>query len=106
MVDDPLAFGEFACARGFLTRADLDRALAEQSAGGARPLPEILIENGTLTQPRVHAIEKLRTFLATPKGSLPDENELVGTSLGGCLLIERVGSGAVGTVYRAHHLRL
>lgn len=32
--------------------------------------------------------------------------ELTGKTLGGCMILERVGSGSMGTTWRAHHLRL
>ncbi|MEZ0228280.1 MAG: protein kinase [Planctomycetota bacterium] len=101
------SFGETAVERGFLTKEQLDRALGVQAKTPTRrSLADICVDLRILNQPTANAIDKLATILSGPKGTLPDENGLVGTVLGGCLLIERCGSGAVGTVYRAHHLRL
>src|SRR5581483_1902478 len=107
MPEDSQPFGETAIEIGFLTREQLERAREVQGkAARPRTLGEVCVELRLLDQPTANGLEKLVTTRTGLKGAPPDDNMLTGTVLGGCLLIERCGSGAVGTVYRGHHLRL
>jgi serine/threonine protein kinase/thioredoxin-like negative regulator of GroEL len=106
MADDSLAFGELALSRGFLTPEKLERArLARSRSPVERSLADICVELRLLDAPTANALTRL-AGVVRHKPLAEDENGLAGTVLGGCLVIERVGAGSVGTVYRAHHLRL
>ncbi|HZU95253.1 MAG TPA: protein kinase [Planctomycetota bacterium] len=106
MADDSLAFGELALSRGFLTAEKLERArLARSRSPVERSLAEICVELRLLDAPTANALQRLAAVVRQ-KPPAEDENGLAGTVLGGCLVIERVGAGSVGTVYRGHHLRL
>src|SRR5271170_2976626 len=107
MPDDSVAFGEAAVASGFLTREQLERALLLRSRSPVeRPVRELCVELKLLSEPLANGLQKLATAVFGVRGAPQDDNGLVGTVLGGCLMIDRVGTGSVGTVYRGHHLRL
>jgi serine/threonine protein kinase/Flp pilus assembly protein TadD len=108
--EQTLLFGETALARGFVTREQLNAALAEQRAHGAGvPLGAVMVNLGFLSLPQATGIEKLNASLRRGAGALgadDDEPNVVGLTLGGCLIVERIATGSMGTTYRAHHLRL
>ncbi len=105
MSEDSLLFGETAVERGFITREQLDAALARQATTPDRHLGEVLVGMGLITSPQANAIEKLKAALqgAAPA---PADAGLIGLALGGCLVLERLAEGSMGTAYRAHHMRL
>jgi serine/threonine protein kinase/Flp pilus assembly protein TadD len=115
MQDEGRLFGEVAVERGFVTREQLDLVLAEiAKRTDPKPVGQVLVEKGLLTAPQATAIEKLKGVLARgnkrpASGEIDpadDGLELTGKTLGGCMILERVGSGSMGTTWRAHHLRL
>lgn len=107
MAQDPRLFGETAVKHGFLTSEQLEQTLDYQRRHEpARSLGELLVERGVLSSSQAAAIEKLRVVLETAGVGPPDENDLVGKTLQRCLILEPIGSGGMGSTYRAHHLRL
>ena len=108
MPQDPQLFGETAVTHGFLTAEKLAQTLEYQRAfEPGRALGELLVERGLLSSSQAAAIEKLRVVLESSHGvATADDNELVGKTLQRCLILEPIGSGGMGTTYRAHHLRL
>ncbi len=107
MSQDSQLFGETAVARGFITREQLEAALAKQEVNPDRSLGEILVGMGLITQPQATAIEKLKAALQRSGAPADDEGAgLIGLTLGGCLVLERLAEGSMGTTYRAHHMRL
>jgi len=104
-------FGEMAVERGFLTSAQLEEALARQQQEPNSTLGQIMVSLGFLTQPQVNGIEKLGRVLKSEKkrqenDEEEEEVEITGLTLGGCLILDRLGVGNMGTAFRAHHLRL
>lgn len=104
-------FGETALAQGFVTPEQLEAALAQQrTRGGGLPLGAIMVNMGLLTLPEATAIEKLNAALRARDAAEAEEEDeeppLTGKVLGGCLLLERLAVGSMGSTYRAHHLRL
>lgn len=104
-------FGEMAVERGFLSSAQLEEALARQQQEPNSTLGQIMVSLGFLTQPQVNGIEKLGRVLASEKKRVEssdeeEEVEITGLTLGGCLILDRLGIGNMGTAFRAHHLRL
>ena len=98
-----------AVERGFLTSAQLETALAEQQKSPNSTLGQIMVSLSFLSQPQVNGIEKLGRVLQdeSKNDSQEDEEvEITGLTLGGCLLLDRLGVGNMGTAFRAHHLRL
>jgi serine/threonine protein kinase/Flp pilus assembly protein TadD len=107
MPTDPRLFGETAVRHGFLTREQLAEALEHQrTREPGRTIGQLLIDRGLLSRGQADAIEKLRTVLESAPGVAPDENELIGKALKRSLILEQIGSGGMGTTYRAHHLKL
>lgn len=115
--DEGLLFGETAVAHGFITCEQLQAALdACRQRADPRPLGAVLVEMGLITEPQATAIEKLRAVKErqaraqrAPEADAPageDDEDLTGVTLGGCLILERMGTGSMGTAWRAHHLRL
>jgi serine/threonine protein kinase/Flp pilus assembly protein TadD len=115
--DDALLYGETAVAHGFITRDQLQTALeARRGRADPQPLGATLVELGFITSPQATAIEKLKSVKmrqsTRPPGEeadaapVEDEPDLTGNTLGGCLILERIGTGSMGTAYRAHHMRL
>ncbi|MGE0711819.1 MAG: protein kinase [Planctomycetota bacterium] len=105
-------FGEMAVERGFITPAQLEAALARQRAQPTQTLGQVLIAMGHLSLPQVNGIDKLQAAIEkeNERKAAGDEDEeeleLTGKTLGGCLILERLGTGNMGTAFRAHHLRL
>ena len=112
MPDDPQLFGELAVERGLITAEQLETALRRQLEHASTvPLGEVLVQLGHVTRPQANALAKLATTLAEGRQAQadqadPDEEDLTGWTLGGCMLLEPIGTGAMGTTWRAHHLRL
>jgi serine/threonine protein kinase/cytochrome c-type biogenesis protein CcmH/NrfG len=110
-MQDSSLFGEMAVERGFLTSPQLEEALARQQQEPNSTLGQIMVALGFLTQPQVNGIEKLGRVLASEKkraesSDEEEEVEITGLTLGGCLILDRLGVGNMGTAFRAHHLRL
>src|SRR3954467_14102918 len=106
MSGDPL-FGELALSRGLITREQLDAALAEQARRGEAALGTVLSDQGVITPALANGLGRLQAALdAEARTGTKDENELLGKRLGGCLVLEQIGAGGMGTTYRCHQLRL
>jgi len=105
MSQDGRLFGEIAVERGFVTPEQLESALEQSRAQGAA-LGEVLVALGLITPPQATAIQKLKDVLELRRRPAADDADLTGQTLGGCLILDRIGVGAMGTTYRAHHLRL
>ncbi len=107
---DGALFGQMAVEQGFCTPAQLESALARQEAQPNKTLGQTMASMGLLSQPQIHALEKLQQALekeqARDLSASEEELRLTGLTLGGCLILERLGVGNMGTAYRAHHLRL
>jgi serine/threonine protein kinase/cytochrome c-type biogenesis protein CcmH/NrfG len=108
-------FGQMAVERGFITPEQLEAALARQRAQPTQSLGQVLAALGYLGLPQVHGIEKLQLAFEkqsrdgtqeAAEGEESDQPNLTGETLGGCLILENLGVGNMGTAYRAHHLRL
>src|SRR5262249_4205411 len=106
MADDPLLFGELAFSHGFATREQLDRALETWRVRSETTLGAVMVELGILTQNQASALARLPLQLGSDPSIAPDENQLIGKKLAGCLIVERIGVGGMGTTYRAHQMRL
>src|SRR5262245_60225273 len=106
MADDPLFFGELAVSHGFASREQVDRALEAQRGRRETAVGAIMVELGILTQNQATALARLQLQLGIDPTVAPDDNQLIGKKLGGCLVFERIGSGGMGTTYRAHQMRL
>lgn len=109
LMHDGGLFGEMAVERGFLSSAQLEEALARQQAEPNSTLGQIMVSLGFLTQPQVNGIEKLGRVLreeSRSEGTDEEGVEITGLILGGCLILDRLGTGNMGTAFRAHHLRL
>lgn len=102
------AFGKTAVERGFITGDQLERALEQLSTREPQPpLRDLLVELGFITLSQGDAIERFVDSDSEPEaksGELSDG--IIGTSFGGCVIKEVVGSGGMGQTYRAHHTRL
>lgn len=102
------SFAETALERGFITRQQYDFASRQQeSAEGESPLGAVLIELGFITPSQADAINRLRRRDDDTWGQNTQYGQsLVGEMLGGCMLLEPIGSGSMGSTFRAHHTRL
>ena len=100
-------FGEVALRQRFVTREQLEAAL-ERQREIQLPIGEVLVEMGFVTPSQVAAILKYQRALhvLNDKTRSGDVDPLVGETLGGCLILEVLGSGAMGRAYKAHHLKL
>jgi tetratricopeptide (TPR) repeat protein/tRNA A-37 threonylcarbamoyl transferase component Bud32 len=106
-MSDSLLFGETAVARGFITPDQLAVALKRHREGPGVPLGAIMVNLGLITLPQATAIEKLNAALRLKQGQqIGEDQDVVGLTLGGCLVLERLATGSMGTTYRAHHMRL
>lgn len=117
--DEAHLFGETAVAHGFVTREQLQAALAAcRQRPDPRPLGAVLVELRLITAPQATAIEKLKAVklrhasrassavAEADAAPADDDDDLTGITLGGCLVLERLGTGSMGTAWRAHHMRL
>jgi serine/threonine-protein kinase len=100
-------FGEVALRQRFVTREQLEAAL-ERQREIQLPIGEVLVEMGFVTPSQVAAILKYQRALhvLNDKTRSGDVDPLVGETLGGCMILEVIGSGAMGRAYKAHHLKL
>lgn len=109
MSEEALLFGEAAVRHGLLTPEGLAQGL-ERVRGQVdpRPLGATLVELGLMSGPQANAVGKLVDVLRRGKRAATEDGELdlTGRTLGGCLVLDRIGTGAMGTTFRAHHLRL
>jgi len=98
-------FGETAVERGFITQDQFDRALTRLK-NESSTMAALLVELGFITATQ----EKTIGRFAVRKGGLNSEeltpDKMIGEELGGCRILQSVGSGGMGTTYRAHHSRL
>jgi len=96
-----IRYGSLALGRQFITRVQLDQALEEQRRSGAA-IGDSLMRFGYVTAAQNAAILKLQSLLQDGRPSDP----ILGQLLGGCVILERLGAGAMGVTYLGHHLKL
>jgi tRNA A-37 threonylcarbamoyl transferase component Bud32/tetratricopeptide (TPR) repeat protein len=100
-----MRLGEVALEKRFVTREQLDAALERQRELRV-PLGEVLVEMGFITPSQVAAILKYQSAQKILGESGTSGDSLLGETLGGCLIVEKIGAGAMGRAYKAHHLKL
>ncbi len=108
-----LRFGDVALRQKFVTKEQLDAAIDRQREIKL-PIGEVLVEMGFVTPSQVAAILKFQRVLHgfnekaahAPDDPASSPDALVGETLGGCLILETIGAGAMGRAYKAHHLKL
>ncbi len=103
-------FGDVALRQKFITKEQLDAAI-ERQAEIKLPIGEVLVEMGFVTPSQVAAILKYQRALYAlsekeARGEQENKDPLIGETLGGCLITEKVGAGNMGRAYKAHHLKL
>lgn len=105
-----LRFGDVALRQKFVTKEQLDAAI-ERQREIKLPIGEVLVEMGFVTPSQVAAILKYQRALynlneKAARGDDSKQDALVGETLGGCLVLEMIGAGAMGRAYKAHHMKL
>ncbi|MGE3854577.1 MAG: serine/threonine protein kinase, partial [Planctomycetota bacterium] len=97
--DQKLLFGNIAISQGFVTHAQIDeckRYQDQQRAQGAQPdrIGDLLVNRGYLTPAQVKEIFRIQG------------REGGHTQISGYELIEQIGKGAMGVVYRARQVSM
>ncbi|MFH0911210.1 MAG: serine/threonine-protein kinase, partial [Planctomycetota bacterium] len=97
-------FLTIALAHKVVSRPDVDRCrrkLREEASADkpARKIEDVLVEEGILTREAVRAVYKAR-------GRMSRDAKAVANRVGGYELLEKIGEGGLGAVYRARHLSL
>ena len=107
--NEDLQFGRLALSRNLVTREELSAALQEQdrrrqSGAEAPTLGGVLVDMGLITQAQVDQILAEQSGAASSGGMAGPAGG--GKMLGGYELLSKIGSGGMGTVYRARQVTL
>jgi serine/threonine protein kinase len=87
------------------TLHDIDTRLAAEFANGQKPLPETFGQNsGGVERPAPSATDARAP--AFPQAELVQPLETIGASIGPYIVMERLGEGGAGQVYKARHQKM
>ncbi|MBI2930031.1 MAG: protein kinase [Planctomycetes bacterium] len=100
-----LLLGELAIQNGYATAARIEECLAEQQTAPQRSLlGEVLVARKAVTAEQLSELLRQQALLEELDGSLPSTAVL--GMLGEYALVEKLGEGAGGTVWKAWDVRL
>jgi serine/threonine protein kinase len=100
-------FGDTAVERGFIIAEQLEKARAHRKeSSGGQSLAAVLVELGYITPFQEKTISRFCQQALEKADEELSPGNIIGKTLGGCKVLESIGSGGMGTTYRARHSRL